>query len=320
MTQTELDYRSVIRRIALALIFFEGLYFVFSAIVVFLPAFTDPLQPALGDVAYELIYAFLYAAVFILPVFFFRKIPADRAPEPMYRAKKLPRYAPFYLLAGVAIISAASYANSYLFSFFDVVSGVTHTHAAEGATANYQFVLMVLSSVIVPAFVEEFFFRGLILSNLLPFGRGTAILLSALLFGVMHQSFEQLFYATVAGVVLGFLYVKTRSIWPCVLLHFLNNFISVFQSVLVERLSDTAGIIAGVIQGGVFSLGVISAIALLILDRNMLDFDTVSGDITPNESENEGILPLRRVRLFFSAPMIAYLLIALGSAVAFMLF
>jgi membrane protease YdiL (CAAX protease family) len=132
-------------------------------------------------------------------------------------------------------------------------------------SANYQVVLMLFTTAVVPAFVEEFLFRGLVLSNLLPYGRTTAIFASALLFGVMHQNVEQLLYATVAGLVLGYLYVKTRSIWVCVLLHFVNNFTSVLQTVLAERLSQmTANTVIGVMQGVIFAIGLLSAIIFLL--------------------------------------------------------
>jgi membrane protease YdiL (CAAX protease family) len=254
--------------------------------------------------------------VFLLPVWLFRRVSIGPAPKPMYHEKSMPRYAVFYLLAGVALIFAASYANSYLSEIFDVFSPHRHV-GSDGATANYQFVLMILVSAVVPAFVEELFFRGAILTSLLPYGKGGAILFSAILFGVMHQSIDQLLYATVAGVVLGFLYVKTRSIWPCILLHFLNNVSSIFQTVLAERLGSAGEMALGIVTVCVFALGVISAVALLILDRDMLKFDTVSGDIAEIGEENEPIPPLRRMRLFFSAPMIIYFVIALGCAVLY---
>jgi len=62
---------------------------------------------------------------------------------------------------------------------------------------------------LIPAICEEFAFRGFILSGLEREHRtGSAILLSALMFGFLHvllSLFQQLFNATLLGLVLGLL-------------------------------------------------------------------------------------------------------------------
>jgi sodium transport system permease protein len=80
---------------------------------------------------------------------------------------------------------------------------------------------------LIPAICEEFAFRGFILSGLEHQHRTrSAILLSALMFGFMHvllSMFQQLFNATLLGIVLGLLAIRSRSILPGVVFHFLNN-------------------------------------------------------------------------------------------------
>ena len=83
----------------------------------------------------------------------------------------------------------------------------------------------------IPAICEEVAFRGFILSGLEK-GHGvrTAILISALLFGFMHvllSLFQQLFNATLLGLVLGLLAVRSKSLLPGILFHLLNNGIAV---------------------------------------------------------------------------------------------
>ena len=86
---------------------------------------------------------------------------------------------------------------------------------------------------LIPAVCEEFAFRGFILSGLERQHRTrSAILLSALMFGFLHvllSLFQQLFNATLLGIVLGLLAVRSRSIWPGILFHFLNNSLAVSQ-------------------------------------------------------------------------------------------
>ena len=79
----------------------------------------------------------------------------------------------------------------------------------------------------MPAVCEEVAFRGFILSGLERRHRTrSAILLSALLFGFLHvllSLFQQLFNATLLGLVLGLLAVRSRSIVPGIVFHFINN-------------------------------------------------------------------------------------------------
>jgi sodium transport system permease protein len=84
---------------------------------------------------------------------------------------------------------------------------------------------------LIPAICEEFAFRGFILSGLEREHRtGSAILLSALMFGFLHvllSLFQQLFNATLLGLVLGLLAVRSRSILPGIVFHFINNAMAV---------------------------------------------------------------------------------------------
>ncbi len=84
---------------------------------------------------------------------------------------------------------------------------------------------------LVPAVCEEFAFRGFILTGLQRnHDARAAILMSAVLFGFMHvllSLFQQLFNATLLGLVLGLLAVRSRSIVPGIVFHMLNNGLAV---------------------------------------------------------------------------------------------
>ena len=97
----------------------------------------------------------------------------------------------------------------------------------------------ILVFALIPAICEELAFRGFILSGLERQHRTrSAILLSALMFGFLHvllSLFQQLFNATLLGIILGLLAVRSRSILPGILFHFLNNAIGVARGYLVRR-------------------------------------------------------------------------------------
>lgn len=92
------------------------------------------------------------------------------------------------------------------------------------ATALFVFAL-------VPAVCEEVAFRGYILSGLSSAYRPLwAIVLSALLFGFLHVLFSltsQFFNATLLGMLLGLLALRSGSLWPGVVFHLVNNSLAV---------------------------------------------------------------------------------------------
>ncbi len=90
------------------------------------------------------------------------------------------------------------------------------------------FIIEVLSVAVLPAFCEEFMHRGILLNGTKEIGIKKAILISSLLFGLLHFNINQFFYAFVIGLLLGLVATVSKSIYPAMIIHFTNNFISVY--------------------------------------------------------------------------------------------
>ena len=77
--------------------------------------------------------------------------------------------------------------------------------------------------VIAPV-CEEMLFRGIILRGFLAhYSAITAILLSSLLFSLIHMNWFQIPFTFVFGLFLGWLYFRSRSLWPSILAHMAQN-------------------------------------------------------------------------------------------------
>jgi len=148
---------------------------------------------------------------------------------------------PRYLLLAVALVIAlnpmVNELRPMVESLFPIPSLIKTTLGQVMSQAP-GLPVSLLVFALVPAICEEFAFRGFILSGLEHQHRTrTAILLAALLFGFLHvllSLFQQLFNATLLGVVLGLLAVRSRSILPGILFHFLNNALAVSLGSLVN--------------------------------------------------------------------------------------
>lgn len=80
---------------------------------------------------------------------------------------------------------------------------------------------------VIPGIFEEWLFRGVLQKNLATvISRKSAIVISALIFGFMHVDPGQTVFAFGFGLIAGYLFDKTGSIWFGVLIHLLNNAVS----------------------------------------------------------------------------------------------
>ncbi len=85
----------------------------------------------------------------------------------------------------------------------------------------------ILSTVVAAPILEEVLFRGLIFESCSErFGRGGGLILSALFFGLIHVVPVQMVNAFVVGLILGYVYLRTRSLLSVIVIHSVNNAIA----------------------------------------------------------------------------------------------
>ncbi len=92
---------------------------------------------------------------------------------------------------------------------------------------------------LTPAICEELAFRGFILSGLGRTGRtGVAIVLSSVMFGIIHMIPQQVFNATLVGMLVGLIALRSNSLLPGVIFHFCFNGLAVVHSQAAEYLGN----------------------------------------------------------------------------------
>lgn len=89
--------------------------------------------------------------------------------------------------------------------------------------------------------IEESLMRGFVLGGLKDtYGAGTALLVSSLLFAVLHFNMVQTLSALGCGLLLGLLYLKTNSVFCCILAHSGYNLIS-YLTTIASYVDEVAG-------------------------------------------------------------------------------
>lgn len=98
---------------------------------------------------------------------------------------------------------------------------------------NQYSIMWVVSTLILPPFVEEIIFRGLLLKYLQRAGAGFVVanILQAVCFGIYHMNIVQGIYAALLGFLLGWLAYRYDSLIAPMFLHLLFN---LFGTVLAE--------------------------------------------------------------------------------------
>ena len=202
-----------------------------------------------------------YMSYFIVPAglfyVFMRKYPT----RPIRFQMKMPWTTPLMIISGMAIILFFAQINAWTLEWIGYTSalGEWTTTRIDSPTA----VVMYMTISFAPAIAEEFLFRGVVFGNLRPYGRGVAVIGSALLFALMHQTPDQIIYTFAAGIVLALIYDATGSIWCCTFLHLFNNLYSVLQTILLN-LADQM-LVGNIIFIADISIYVLGAVSLVIL-------------------------------------------------------
>lgn len=97
------------------------------------------------------------------------------------------------------------------------------------------FLVMLTIVAVMPAFCEETICRGMVYGAYRREGKKyIAVLLSSLVFGMMHMNINQALYAFVLGIALALLLEASGSIWTTIMFHFIFN----GQSCVIMHLAD----------------------------------------------------------------------------------
>ena len=133
------------------------------------------------------------------------------------------------------------------------------------------FMVNILMIAIIPAFGEEFLFRGVIQRIFKDWTKNIhwAIFITALLFSAMHMQFFGFIPRFLMGVFLGYLFAWSGSIWLPITAHFINNCFAVVFSYLLftKKISinlDTLGSSSDTIIYLIFSIIITSSLIFLI--------------------------------------------------------
>ena len=218
MTEQILQAKKDFSRMGMALFAIAGITAVLQlAISMALMLLLPDLKPDNSQwVLWLLTFAPMYLIAVPIGLSMIRKIPTDIQPATKLTGKQFFRY----LLMCMPIMYGGNLLGNYLSS---LLSGGTAENALQTYVSGNPLYTIVFAVIIAPL-LEEYIFRKQIIDRLGKYGEKTAILISALTFGLFHMNLFQFFYAFGLGLLFAYIYTRTRMLRYCVMLHMLINF------------------------------------------------------------------------------------------------
>ncbi len=220
------------------------------------------------------------------------------------------------VLAGLGVVMLGNYPAMAVRNFFGMFGYQSPSSTSLGGEESLLTIAVevFVTAMLVPV-MEELVFRGVVLSALRRYGIGFSIAASALVFGLAHMDPSSVVFATIAGLVFGFLYAKTNNLWLPILIHALNNLIATLGThtdYLFGSMADAADVAMMLLP---IAVGIL-ALILLVLTKRELFFTTNSsrldGPAYPLNA-GESAAAIVRAPMFWVGPVGITVLYTMGA-------
>lgn len=137
---------------------------------------------------------------------------------------------PYVLAAGMWIIGLSAlmfWVQVLIWLNIDLLLPPDTAEKALNEAGGSIVITLILVGLLGPI-AEEIFFRGFVLPGLIKrLGVGRALVISSLVFGLFHIDPGAIVPTFALGLALGWVYLKTGSIWPAIFAHGLHNTVAV---------------------------------------------------------------------------------------------
>jgi membrane protease YdiL (CAAX protease family) len=186
----------------------------------------DPLgnQPYFFYIKTLFYYLFAGLSVFI-PFFIYNKA-LDKSVKILFKKEHIKIPVLYYILGILAVtgIGIVIYKLSLdLTAYMKSLGFILNEEYPPIGRNIYEQLYFIIFSAVIPAFFNEITFRGIILENLKKDSYTAAILISSMIFSFNNISLEMIPHLFVTGLILGWLYLKTDSVYLTIFAHITMN-------------------------------------------------------------------------------------------------
>lgn len=238
---------------------------VFSITLGFISAASDtPVGELQTTDVYKYFSYLLYQVVYVGVMLAFALIYKARPCEFGYR-KVRARYFFIAIVLAFGLLFSLNWVNGWFVELLSLIGYTAPGDSTLPSVAGGGIVGVLFVVAVLPAFCEETIFRGIILDGVKDIGTVAACLLGGLLFSIFHQNPTQTIYQFICGAAFTLLAIRADSVWPAILIHFINNAVIIFD--------NRFEFLAKVSAGGAIAVYVVSAVCLIASLVYLIFFD-----------------------------------------------
>ena len=176
------------------------------------------------------------------------------------------------------IVTLFTYTMLPVMSFINMVSMMFVKNKTSSTVTEIvgkeSLVLGIFAVAVIPAFVEEILFRGILYNTHRKVSIKKALLLNGLLFGLLHGNFNQFAYAFFMGIVFSLVVEATDTVISTIWCHFLINGNSIISAFLSKNIKTTEVVDSNVITVNTFIPWACMALVALSISILILIFIT----------------------------------------------
>lgn len=168
--------------------------------------------------------------------YLFTKLILKNTDEIEKKEKKKLKFSEFLLLVCITIGGAqiTNIATQMIMTIVKLIFKIEINNDITTLIQESNTIYLIIFAAILGPIFEELIFRGTMLKKLRVYGDKTAILYTAIAFGLFHCNIAQIPFAIVCGLILGYVVVKTNNIIYPIILHIILNSISVILTILLK--------------------------------------------------------------------------------------
>jgi membrane protease YdiL (CAAX protease family) len=135
-----------------------------------------------------------------------------------------PKWALIAVLFAVIGASASLILAKLMIAFIPEWSGFSASRYAWGDGSVFQMLTLMILTILLTPIAEEIFFRGFLFQWMATYRPiWLAVFISSIMFGVSHIIPPQVIVAIFMSFFILYLYLKSGSVWPCIICHVTNN-------------------------------------------------------------------------------------------------
>lgn len=254
--------RKYFSSIGLAYFAFAAVTLMVQAAVIFLLRAVGTDVSALGTTArLALSMGSMYLAGFPVFLLLLRRIPRCPASAEDLRPMTLGQFG-ICLLICIGVMEAGNLIGNMLMGLTSLFLGRKVDNSVISMVLQGDLIPVILFSAVLAPVFEELMFRRLLIDRIRMFGDRTAIVVSGVLFGLIHGNFYQFFYACGLGMIFAYVYLRTGKVRTTIFLHMCINLLGGVAGTVLLKWISAAG---NSVPAALFSTMAMGLYALLLI-------------------------------------------------------